>query len=133
MIDIFGTRPHSGSPQRNIKPQVRQGREYQAVVPPLSQVKPKPAGEPSAEDRVRGGTPAPSAEAVLASVAGPEKAAADALPMDAKMDPNESIGGFTCQLYQTCLHMIQAKPAPYHLLKSSVQLPYLYMTWCSNL
>lgn len=68
------------------------------MTPPLSQVEPRPAGEPSAEDRVRGGTRAPSAEAVLASVAGPEKAAADALPMDAKMDPNESIGKSICLL-----------------------------------
>ena len=78
--------------QRNMKPQIRQGPEYQAVVPPKSEVRPAPMGRIPAEDRLRGGTRVPSAEAVLASVAGPEKAAADALPMDAKMDPNESIG-----------------------------------------
>ena len=85
--------------QRNMKPQIRQGPEYQAAISPKSEVKPRPVGDPSAEDRIRGGTLVPSADAVLASVAGPEKAAAEALPMDAKMDPNESIGG----LHASCV------------------------------
>ena len=86
-----------------MKPQVRQGPEYQAVIPPFSGIKPRPAGAPSPEDRIRWGTQVPSTEAVLASVAGPEKAAADALPMDAKMDPNESIGGLLCPAISTCV------------------------------
>ena len=100
--------------QRNMKPQVRQGPEYQAVVPPISEVKPRPAGAPLAEDRVRWGTQVPSTEAVLASVAGPEKAAADALPMDAKMDPNEGIGGFPCRLpkYTCGMALRHAMAAP---------------------
>lgn len=77
--------------QKIIKPQIRLGQEYQAVIPPLSEVKPRPANEPEAKEGGRWGTRV-SPEAVLASVTGPEKAASDALPMDAKMDPNEGIG-----------------------------------------
>ena len=78
--------------QRNIKPQIRLGEHFQAVIPPLAEVKPKPAKEPSAREGGRGGALVPSVALVLASVKGPEKAAADALPLDAKMDPTESIG-----------------------------------------
>jgi hypothetical protein len=74
-----------------MKPQIRMGQEYQAVIPLLSEVKPRPANEPEAKEGSRGGTLVPL-EAVLASVIGPEKAASDALPMDAKMDPIEGIG-----------------------------------------
>ena len=93
----------SCSLQRNVKPQIRQGAQYQAVIPLLSELKPRPANEPSAKDGGRGGTLVPSAEAVLASVAGPEKAAADALPMDAKMDPNDSIGEHLVAYFASCL------------------------------
>ena len=61
------------------------------MIPALSEVKPRPANEPEAKKGRRGGTLVPF-EAVMASVTGPEKAASDALPMDARMDPNEGIG-----------------------------------------
>ena len=74
-----------------MKPAIRHGPDFQAVIPPLSELKPKTAKEPSAKKGGRGGSLI-SADAVLISVIGPEKAASDALPMDAKMDPNEGIG-----------------------------------------
>ena len=77
--------------QKNMKPAIRHGPNFQAVIPPLSEVELKPAKEPSAKKGGHGGSLI-SADAVLISVIGPEKAASDALPMDAKMDPNESIG-----------------------------------------
>ena len=101
--------------QRNIKPQIRLGQEYQAAIPPLSEAKPKPAREPSARGGGRGGTLVPSVAAALASVRGPEKAAADALPLDAKMDPTESIGESHCGTAQWLLivHSCQCRPSFY--------------------
>lgn len=69
--------------QRDRKPAIREGPQYQAVVPegpPL----PRPSG--SEEEDLRAGTRGPTPEEMLALAAGPEKDAASSLPPDARTD-----------------------------------------------
>jgi hypothetical protein len=73
--------------QRDRKPAIREGPQYQAVVPE-GPPRPKPTG--SEEDDPRSGTRGPTPEEMRAIAAGPEKDAADALPPDARTD-NDNI------------------------------------------
>jgi len=70
---------------RERKAAIRKGDCYQARVPPV----PLAARPPGVEaDDPRCGVLGPGPAELLASVVGPERAAADELPMDARMDPD---------------------------------------------
>ncbi len=70
---------------RERKAAIREGDRYQARVPPA----PLAARPPGVEaDDPRCGVLGPGPAELLASVVGPERAAADELPMDARMDPD---------------------------------------------
>ncbi len=69
--------------QRDRKPAIREGPQYQARVPD-GPPRPRPTG--SEGDDPRAGMRGPTPEEMLAIAAGPEKEAANALPPDARTD-----------------------------------------------
>ena len=85
--------------QRDRKPAIREGPQYQARVPD-GPPRPRPGG--SEEDDPRAGTRGPTPEEMLAIAAGPEKEAASALPPDARTDDDNvaNVNGVlpVCQL-----------------------------------
>ena len=70
---------------RERKAAIREGERFQARVP-LAPLAARPPGVEA--DDPRCGVLGPGPAELLASVVGPERAAADELPMDARMDPD---------------------------------------------
>lgn len=69
-----------------VRPQLRESAQHQAVIPDRVRHPPAPSHSPPRWD------PGPSYEEALASASGPEKAAADLLPLDATFDPETHEG-----------------------------------------
>lgn len=75
-----------------VRPQLRESSEHQAVIPDKVGEPPAPSHSPPRWDL------GPSYEDALASARGPEKAAADLLPLDATFDPETHEGAGTNRL-----------------------------------
>ena len=87
------TLPHPAQAVRERKAVIREGEHFQARVP----FAPLDARPPGAEaDDPRCGVLGPGPTELLASVMGPERAAADELPMDARMDPDARARAAPC-------------------------------------
>jgi hypothetical protein len=104
--------------QRERKPSIREGPQYQAEVPSGPPM-PRPTG--AEEDDPRAAIPGPSPEEALAMAAGPEKDSAEALPLDARLDAapanngapimlfllSSGIPGEDCSVWHSCHRSIQ--------------------------
>lgn len=80
-----------------MRPQLRESAEHQADIPDRIGDPPAPSQDPPRWD------PGPSFEEALASASGPEKAAADMLPLDATFDPDTHEGAGEPPLFQLLL------------------------------
>ena len=75
--------------QALVRAQLRESAEHQAVIPD------RIADPPAVSQSPPRWEPGPSYEEALASASGPEKAAADLLPLDATFDPDTHEGAGT--------------------------------------
>ena len=82
-----------------MRPQLRESAEHQADIPDRIGDPPAPSQDPPRWD------PGPSFEEALASASGPEKAAADMLPLDATFDPDTHEGAGEPSMFQLLLYV----------------------------
>ena len=73
-----------------LRPQLRESAEHQAIIPDRLGTLPAPLEDPPRWD------PGPSYGDALVSASGPEKAAAEMLPLDATFDPDTHEGAGEC-------------------------------------